>query len=214
MDGDIAPVADLHALACVEEAVLIVDEAHGTGIFGASGRGFTEARYDDRLIVLHTCGKALGVSGGLVCGPSVAIDYLVNAARPFIYSTAPPAYVAAAVRRALMLIDEEPWRRQRLLQLSAFAAQRLAARVGQRVAAAGTQILPVILGDAAAAVAAAEALQCRGFDVRAIRPPTVPAGTSRLRISIGAERSEEEIAALADALAEVLPESEEAQVPA
>ena len=82
------------------------------------------------------------------------------------------------------------------------------------MAAAGTQILPVILGDAAAAVAAAEALQCRGFDVRAIRPPTVPAGTSRLRISIGAERSEEEIAALADALAEVLPESEEAQVPA
>ncbi|HYN38575.1 MAG TPA: aminotransferase class I/II-fold pyridoxal phosphate-dependent enzyme, partial [Rhodospirillales bacterium] len=214
MDGDIAPVAELHALARAREAVLIVDEAHGTGIFGPTGRGFSEGRYDERLIVLHTCGKALGVSGGLVCGPAVAIDYLINAARPFVYSTAPPPYVAAAVRRALALIDEEPERRTRLHALSAFAAGRLAERAGAAVAAAGTQIIPVILGPDAAAVAAAAALQRRGFDVRAIRPPTVPAGTARLRLSLGADRSEDEIAALADALAAVLPAIETARVPA
>lgn len=214
MDGDIGPVAELHALARAEDAVLIVDEAHGTGIFGATGRGFSEGRYDDRLIVLHTCGKALGVAGGLVCAPAIAIDYLINAARPFIYSTAPPAYVAAAVQRALMLVDEEPWRRQRLLQLSAFAAGRLAQGAGAALAAAGTQILPVILGSETTAVAAAAALQRRGFDVRAIRPPTVPAGTSRLRISLGADRTEAEIAALADALADILPEPARSPVPA
>jgi len=205
MDGDIAPVAELHALARIHDAILIVDEAHGTGIFGASGRGFTEGRYDERLIVLHTCGKALGVAGGLVCGPAVVAEYLINAARPFIYSTAPPAYVACAVRRALELVDEEPERRTRLLALARFAAERLAKCASDKVAAAGTQIIPVVLGAEAAAVEAAAALQHRGFDVRAIRPPTVPAGTSRLRISIGFDRSEDEIAALADALREVLP---------
>ena len=152
MDGDIAPVAELHALARVDEAVLIVDEAHGTGIFGAiRPRLQRKARYDERLIVLHTCGKALGVAGGLVCGPSVAIDYLINAARPFIYSTAPPAYVAAAVRRAL---DAD--RRGALAAAAAAAAfclrRSTAGRHGRdsAVAAAGTQIIPVILGDAAA----------------------------------------------------------------
>ncbi|MBK8211145.1 MAG: 8-amino-7-oxononanoate synthase [Rhodospirillales bacterium] len=214
MDGDIAPVADLHALACTHDAVLIVDEAHSTGIFGPTGRGFSEGRYDERLIVLHTCGKALGVAGGLVCGPAVAIDYLINAARPFIYSTAPPPYVARAVHRALELIDEEPERRSRLLALMAFATERLALRAGSVVAAAGTQIIPVILGAESTAMAAAAALQRAGFDVRAIRPPTVPAGTSRLRISIGADRSEDEIVALADALAKVLPAFAEGKVPA
>lgn len=214
MDGDIAPVAELHALARDHDAILIVDEAHGTGIFGPSGRGFSEGRYDERLIVLHTCGKALGLSGGLVCGPSVAIDYLINAARPFIYSTAPPPYMACAVRRALELVDEEPERRARLLALSAFAEARLALRAPSAVAAAGTQIIPIILGSEEAAVSAAAALQRAGVDVRAIRPPTVPAGTSRLRISLGADRSEDEIAALADALAAVLPDCAEQRIPA
>jgi 8-amino-7-oxononanoate synthase len=214
MDGDIAPVAELHALAHAHDAVLIVDEAHATGIFGPTGRGFSEGRYDERLIVLHTCGKALGVAGGLVCGPSVVAEYLINTARPFIYSTAPPAYLARAVHRALELIDEEPERRARLLALSRFATGRLAERAGGRVAAAGTQIIPVILGEETGAVDAAAALQRRGFDVRAIRPPTVAAGTSRLRVSIGADRNEAEIAALADALREVLPALEEQAAPA
>jgi 8-amino-7-oxononanoate synthase len=204
MDGDIGPVADLHALAHQRDAVLIVDEAHASGVYGASGRGFSEGRYDERLIVLHTCGKALGVAGGLLCGPSIVIDYLINAARPFIYSTAPPPYVAAAVRRALELVDEEPWRRATLHRLAAFAGRRLTRSSAGAALASGTQIIPVVLGADSRAVTTAEALQRAGFDVRAIRPPTVPAGTSRLRVSIGADRTEEEITCLADALADVL----------
>jgi 8-amino-7-oxononanoate synthase len=206
MDGDIAPVDDLHALARIHDAVLVVDEAHASGIFGPTGRGFTEGRYDERLIVLHTCGKALGVAGGLLCGPAVAMEYLINAARPFIYSTAPPPYVAAAVRRALQLVDEEPWRRDRLRQLACFAGRRLAEAVGDDTARGSTQIIPVILGEECRAITAAGALQRDGFDVRAIRPPTVPAGTSRLRVSIGVDRNEAEIAGLAGALSEALSE--------
>lgn len=204
MDGDIGPVAELHTLAHASGAVLIVDEAHGTGVFGPTGRGVSEGRYDERLIVLHTCGKALGAAGGLVCGPAVAIDYLINAARPFIYSTAPAPCVAAAVQRALELVDAEPARRERLHRLSALAAGALTDAAGSTVADAGSQIIPVILGADATALAVAAALHEAGFDVRAIRPPTVPVGTSRLRISIGVDRTEREIAALADALAQAL----------
>jgi 8-amino-7-oxononanoate synthase len=203
MDGDVAPVDDLRALARAHDAVLIVDEAHASGIFGPTGRGFTEGRYDERLIVLHTCGKALGVAGGLLCGPAVAMEYLINAARPFIYSTAPPPHVAAAVRRALRLVDEEPWRRGRLRQLASLAGRRISEALGG-AARRGTQIIPVILGAEHRAMAAAEAVQRDGFDVRAIRPPTVPVGTSRLRISIGVDRTEAEIEALAAALQRAL----------
>jgi 8-amino-7-oxononanoate synthase len=206
MDGDVAPVRDLHALARAREAVLIVDEAHASGVFGPTGRGFTEGRYDERLITLHTCGKALGVAGGLLCGPAVAMEYLINAARPFVYSTAPPPYVAAAVNRALRLVDEEPWRRDRLRQLAGFAGRRLAEALRGDATRGGTQIIPVILGEERRAIAAAAALQRAGFDVRPIRPPTVPAGTSRLRVSIGVDRTEAEIEGLARALAEVLLE--------
>lgn len=212
MDGDFGPVAELHALAHAEDAVLVVDEAHASGVFGASGRGVAEGRYDDRLIALHTCGKALGVAGGLLTGPSVVMDYLINAARPFIYSTAPPPMVTAAVRRALALVDEEPWRRARLHALSAQAAAALSRAALSHAAPGavmegGTQIIPVVLGSEARALAAAGALQEAGFDVRAIRPPTVPAGSSRLRISIGCDRTEAEIDALAAALARVLEQA-------
>lgn len=200
MDGDIAPITALRELAHTQDAVLIVDEAHASGIFGPTGRGFTEGCYDERLITLHTCGKALGVAGGLVLGPAVIMDYLINASRPFIYSTAPPPYVAAAVRRALELIDEEPWRRDRLQQLASLAGRRLSETLGDRVAPAGSQIIPVILGTESRAIAVAEGLQRSGFDVRAIRPPTVPPGSSRLRVSISVDRTEEEIGALARAL--------------
>ena len=205
MDGDQAPIAELRGLAARHDATLIVDEAHGTGVFGASGRGLSEGLYDERLIVLHTCGKALGVSGGLLCAPTTVVDYMINAARPFIYSTAPPPYVAAAVHRALQLVDEEPWRRQRLYALIASAQQLLPASRPTN-ASAPTQIVPVILGSEDRALRAAAALQQAGYDVRAIRPPTVPAGTSRLRISIGADRSEDEIAGLARVLLPLMAE--------
>jgi 8-amino-7-oxononanoate synthase len=204
MDGDIAPIPALHEVASAHDAILIVDEAHASGIFGDTGRGFTEGRYDERLIALHTCGKALGVAGGLIVGPAVVMEYLINASRPFIYSTAPPPYVAAAVRRALQLVDEEPWRRNQLRKLAAFAGRRLTTALGDTVAYAGTQIIPVVLGPEMRAIEAADSLQRAGFDVRAIRPPTVPAGTSRLRVSIGVDRTETEIEALARALQDAL----------
>lgn len=204
MDGDQAPLADLRTLAAAYDAMLVVDEAHGSGVFGATGRGLSEGMYDERLIVLHTCGKALGASGGLLCAPATIVDYMINAARPFIYSTAPPPYVAAVVQRALQLVDEEAWRRQRLHDLIGLAHRRFAL---WRPANANvpTQIVPVILGAEDVTLGAASALQQAGFDVRAIRPPTVPPGTSRLRISLGADRTEDEIAALADELAKLTP---------
>jgi 8-amino-7-oxononanoate synthase len=197
MDGDLAPLNALNAIAERHDAVLVVDEAHATGVFGARGRGLGEGEQNENWISLHTCGKALGVSGALLCASGEIIAYLVNKSRPFIYSTAPPPHLAAAVQRALELVDEEPWRRERVLQLAAFAHRQLTA---QGVDFAGSQIVPVILGEEEWALNIAQDLQDAGFDVRAIRPPTVPAGTSRLRVSIHADHGESDILALAAAL--------------
>ncbi len=200
MDGDLAPLDDLRAVTDEFDAMLIVDEAHGSGIFGRGGRGLTEGTYDARLITLHTGGKAFGAAGGLVCAPAVVIDYLINAARPFIYSTAPPPVVAAAFHRALRLVDEEPWRRTLLATITDHAAKVFSRRLPGAAAPAGSQIIPIILGDADRTVAAAAAAQAAGFDVRAIRPPTVPPGTSRLRLSLSVDRTPGEIDRLADVL--------------
>jgi 8-amino-7-oxononanoate synthase len=197
MDGDLAPLQSLLELTNRYGATLVIDEAHATGIFGARGRGLAEALPKENIICIHTCGKSLGVSGALVCASSLVIDYLINKARPFIYSTAPPAFLAATVQRALELVDEEPWRRKRLLDLAALARKSLP---GVEPVPSGSQIIPVILGEAERALRVAQALQRAGFDVRAIRPPTVPEGTSRLRVSIHADHSESEISALAAAL--------------
>ena len=178
MDGDIAPLKELHDLCTRYDAYLIVDEAHATGIFGATGRGLTEGLPHDRLITLHTGGKALGVAGGLVCASADIIDYLINKARPFIYSTAMLPLQAALLHRALKLVDEEPARREQLLTLLAYANKALP------VPASPTQIIPVIIGTDNAALQAATYLQEAGFDIRAIRPPTVPEGTARLRLSL------------------------------
>jgi 8-amino-7-oxononanoate synthase len=176
--------------------VLVVDEAHATGVFGACGRGLGEGLDQSHWITLHTCGKALGVFGALVCASAEIVDYMVNTSRPFIYSTAPPPHLAAAVERALRLTDEEPWRRERVLRLALFAHERLATDE----AFAGSQIIPVILGTEQRALSVARRLQQAGFDVRAVRPPTVAEGTSRLRISIHADHTEAQIMALAEAL--------------
>lgn len=202
MDGDLAPLSELAQLARVHDAVLVIDEAHATGVFGPRGRGLGEGLIPEDIISLHTCGKALGVSGALVCGSRVVVDYLVNKARPFIYSTAPPAMIAAAVKRALELVDEEPWRRRRVLDLARVAHDIIWPNAVFR----GSQIIPVVLGDAERTLRAAAALQRAGFDVRAVRPPTVPEGTSRLRISIHADHSESDIAALAATMGQVMAE--------
>ena len=194
MDGDPAPLADLSALVRRLDAVLVIDEAHATGVFGARGRGLAENMTG--AITLHTCGKALGVAGALVCASAETVDYLINRARPFIYSTAPPPCLAAAVTRALQLVDEEPWRRERVLELAKLAHIEL----NPDTPFAGSQIVPVILGTDEAALSIAQRVQETGFDVRAIRPPTVPEGTARLRVSVNAGHSEDQIRALGAAV--------------
>lgn len=203
MDGDRAPLSDLLGIARRHEATLVVDEAHATGVFGPGGRGLTEGLQGERLVALHTCGKALGVSGALITAPAAVTRHLVQAARPFLFSTAPSPLTAVLVRRALRLVSEEPERRERLSSLSGFARRALGAALRRwTLLGADTQILPLVVGDDAAAVVAADYLQSRGLDVRAIRPPTVPEGGARLRVSLNAERTESEIAALAGALRE------------
>lgn len=198
MDGDLAPLAKIDEIARRLDAVLIVDEAHATGVFGTRGRGLAENLQSGETVVLHTCGKALGVAGALVCGSAETIEFLINKARPFIYSTAPPPFMAAVVMRALQLADEEPWRRERVLELAPFAHHEL----NGGLPFAGSQIVPVILGKDERALHVAGVLQRAGFDVRAIRPPTVPEGSARLRISVNAGHSHGDIVALAAALRE------------
>jgi len=196
MDGDRAPLAELAALADREDAFLIIDEAHATGVFGAEGKGLAEGLDGrDNVVTLRTCGKALGCEGALVCCARILADTLVNKARGFIFSTAPSPLAAAAVRASLGLIRSQPERRERLKRLVAFA--------GTRLPATGTQIVPVILGDDARTMAVAARLQEGGFDVRGIRPPTVPTGTSRLRVSLTLNVDEGAIATLADAIEEL-----------
>lgn len=200
MDGDRAPLAELAVIADRHDAVLLIDEAHATGVFGPDGRGLA-ADLDgrDNVIVLRTCGKALGAEGALVCAPATVCDFLVNRGRGFIFSTAPSPLMAAVVREALCVCRDEPERRARLAALVARAEQVLA---GAGVTPSGSQILPLIIGEDARAVALAGAVQARGLDVRAIRPPTVPRGTSRLRISLTLNATPADVDRLAEVLAD------------
>jgi len=203
MDGDVAPLADLMDVAQRYEAYLIVDEAHATGIHGPRGRGFSAAfEGASNLIVLHTCGKALGQAGALITVPLELKDYLINCARAFIYTTAPPPLTALAVERALQVVRDEPERRENLFARIAYAREKLTAVFG--VLPGTSQILPLIVGEDGRAVAIAQHLQQRGFDVRAIRAPTVAEGTARLRVSITLNAQKADIDGLASALGEVL----------
>ncbi len=203
MDGDRAPLEDLVEIVHRRDATLVVDEAHATGIYGSRGRGLTEGLNCPGLIAVHTCGKALGASGALVCMPAVAKDYLIHTARPFVFSTAPSPLLAAVVQRALGLVRREPWRREKLLALSQFARNVLSGENPPwNLLGDGTHILPIEFGDAQRTTQIAARLQARGLDVRAIRPPTVPKGGSRLRVSLNALRTEAEVLVLAQALRE------------
>ena len=183
MDGDRAPLAELAELADRHDGFLVIDEAHATGVFGRGGRGFSaELEGRENVVVLHTCGKALGSSGALLGANGVLCDYLVNRARGFIYSTAPSPLMAVAVREALRMLADEPQRRADFAELRAFANEALAATLG--VAGSGSQILPVMIGDNGRAVRIAARMRAEGYDIRAIRPPTVPEGTARLRLAI------------------------------
>jgi 8-amino-7-oxononanoate synthase len=203
MDGDLAPLADLHDLAHRHDALLVVDEAHATGVLGAHGRGVTELVWPGRtpveVIKVGTLSKALGTQGGFACGPRPLGAWLVNRARPYIYSTALAPPIAAAARRAVRLVAAEPQRRQRLQGLAGFLRDRLREH-GYAVARSPAPIIPVIVGSPQAAIAASARLQESGFLVPAIRPPSVPANTARLRISITAGHTEEEVTRLVESL--------------
>lgn len=198
MDGDIAPLSDFYDLCLRYNAYLIIDEAHATGIFGTKGRGMAEDLPQNHRITLHTGGKALGVAGGLITASTEIIDYFINKARPFIYSTAPLPIQAALLLRSLKLIDEEPERRKHLLALRNHANKVLP------VPPSATQIIPVILGADKKALETAAALQDSGFDIRAIRPPTVPEGTARLRLSLNTGHDKKTLDTLAECLITLL----------
>lgn len=202
MDGDPAPLDVLDGVAQRHEAMLLIDEAHATGVFGPDGRGLAHALDgQEHVVSLRTCGKALGCEGALVTGAAVVRDFLVNRGRGFIFSTAPSPLMASAVRESLRILADEPQRREALHALVA-EAEALLAPCG--VAPTGSQILPLILGDDRRTMAVAAAVQAAGFDVRGIRPPTVPAGTARLRLSLTLNITAQDVARLADTLRETL----------
>jgi 8-amino-7-oxononanoate synthase len=204
MDGDRAPLSDLIALARRYEAWLYVDEAHATGIFGATGLGCLEGidLVDVPVLAMHTCGKALGGFGAFLICDRLVRDYLVNRARSFVYSTALPPHLLLQARVALTLVREEPTLRQKLLE----NAKTLRSLVADFIdtGPGDSQIVPVPIGGNDRALVIAQSLRDSGFDVRAIRSPTVPIGTERLRISVKSFHTEREVSALAHALREVM----------
>ena len=213
MDGDLAPLPGLAASCARRGAWLAVDDAHGLGVLGATGRGSLQhwgLSATEVPVLMGTLGKSFGTFGAFVAGSEDLIELLIQRARTYIYTTALPPAVAAAARAALALSDAESWRRERVLSHVALF-RRLAAGAGIAVAESQTPIQPVLLGDPQAAVAASDALLERGLLVTAIRPPTVPAGTSRLRITFSAEHTAAEVERLVEALRECLPEGSDPQ---
>lgn len=202
MDGDKAPLDDLFTIAMRHEAVLVIDEAHATGVYGPDGRGLgAHLEGKSNVISLHTCGKALGVMGALVLAPKPVCDFLINRARAFIYATAPSPLVAATVRAALDICHEQPERRAALAKRVAHYHALRENYFGER--GTTTQIDPIIVGRDARAVTYAKEMRALGFDIRAVRPPTVPEGTARLRISITLNPSDGDIERMVAALADI-----------
>ncbi len=201
MDGDVAPLGQMAALAEKYGAALIVDEAHATAVHGPGGRGLAAAAgiVEQVLAIIHTCGKALGSAGGFVCGPAVLKEYLVNHARTFVFTTALPPYFARQIGAALKLAATMDLERKELLQRSARLAAALRAE-GFKTAGSASQIVPVVLGNIAETLDAADFLQRDGFAVRAIRPPTVPEGSARLRLSLTSRIPEAELNRLVKSL--------------
>ena len=203
MDGDLAPLPQLAAAAAAAHAWLVVDDAHGLGVIGAGGGGTLEQFGLDASavpVLVGTLGKAFGSFGAFVAGEAALVEFLIQKARSYIYTTALPQPVAAASRAALALVIREGWRRERVRELTLrFRSGALAS--GVPLGDSATPIQPVLLGSAAAAVAAQAELAAAGFLVIAIRPPTVPAGSARLRVTLSAAHTEAQVDALVEALA-------------
>ncbi len=202
MDGDLAPLPALATLAGQHDAWLMVDDAHGLGVLGATGRGTLEHFGLGAMevpVLMGTLGKALGTAGAFVAGSHELIEWLIQAARPYIYTTAMPAALAEATRASLRLVDEEPWRREHLRTLiTRFRAG--AEQLGLRLMPSDTPIQPTLVGDAGEALGLSQQLLDTGIQVTAIRPPTVPQGTARLRVTFSAAHSLQDVDRLLTAL--------------
>jgi 8-amino-7-oxononanoate synthase len=203
MDGDVAPLRSLAAACRDHGATLFVDDAHGFGVLGEHGRGsveFSDLGSDEVPVLMCTLGKAVGTFGAFVAGSSELVETLVQGAREYIYTTAVPPAIAAATRVALQVIQDEPWRRAAVLGHAArFRAEATA--LGLRLAPSISPIQPLLLGTETAALDASAALRDSGIFVPAIRPPTVPPGTSRLRITFSAAHTESDLDRLLESLA-------------
>ncbi len=212
MGGDLAPLPQLGELAEQHSAMLMVDEAHATGVFGARGRGVVE-HFSGEFPQLHgqvhirvgTLSKALGTAGGFVCGTRSLIGWLANRARSYVFSTAQPAVSAAAASVALKIVEEEPQRRRDLLTTAA-RLRELLVQQGWHVGASASQIIPLHIGSAQQTMTFAEQLRNRGIWIPGIRPPSVPAEGSLLRLSLSASHTDEMIEEVLDALASCRPE--------
>lgn len=202
MDGDIAPLPELSALAQQHKAWLMVDDAHGFGVLGQHGEGVAgHFGLDSQAlpVLMGTLGKAAGSFGAFVAGDAVLIDYLINTARPYIFTTALPPAVAAATRASLKLIKTEQWRRDKLQELILFFREG-AEKSGLQLMASSTPIQPIVLGSNERALRWSQRLIADGFLVGAIRPPTVPVGSARLRITFSAGHEKQHVASLLQAL--------------
>ena len=208
MDGDLAPLPELARAARQTGAWLMVDDAHGLGVVGATGRGTCEhfgLSAGDVPVLVGTFGKAFGTFGAFVAGDSDLIDFLIQKSRTYIYTTALPPALAAATRAALEVSQRESWRREKALALVQRLRRGLPEFSTQPMPGApDTTIVPVVIGDAQRALAISKTLESKGFLVTAIRPPTVPAGTSRLRITLSAAHEESQVDGLIAALREAL----------
>ena len=196
MDGDLAPLPELARAARQTGAWLIVDDAHGLGVVGATGRGTCEhfgLSAGDVPVLVGTFGKAFGTFGAFVAGDADLIDFLIQKSRTYIYTTALPPALAAATRAALEVSQRESWRREKVLALAERLRRGAARSLSRTTTRPGTAIMPVILGDSQRALAVSKALENKGFLVTAIRPPTVPAGTARLRVTLSAAHEESQV---------------------
>lgn len=207
MDGDVAPLKELAALCRAHDALLVVDDAHGMGVLGPQGRGSIAElglSEEDVPVLIGTLGKAIGTSGAFVAGPKLLMDYLVQKARTYIYTTAMPPAIALTTCASIDLIEREDTRRNHLQSLIR-DFRRGASALGYELMPSRTPIQPIMVGDNWSALALSQALEQRGLMVTAIRPPTVPEGEARLRVTFSAAHSTADLEKLLDALAECRP---------
>ena len=207
MDGDLADLPALCAEAKSKHAWMMVDDAHGFGTLGAGGGGIVEQfglGLDDVQVLVGTMGKAFGTAGAFVAGSEEMIETLIQFSRPYIYTTSQPPALACATLKSLELLRTEHWRREHLNRLIARFRQG-AAEIGLQLMDSPTPIQPILIGESARALQLSELLRARGLLVGAIRPPTVPAGSARLRVTLSAAHSEEQLELLLEALAECWP---------